>query len=32
MWKHLIWILIWVLVGASLSQMIHKYLTFLPNM
>jgi len=31
MWKHLIWIAIWVLVGASLSQMIHKYLSFLPS-
>jgi hypothetical protein len=32
MWKHLIWIAIWVLVGASFSGMIKKYLTFLPNM
>lgn len=32
MWKHLIWILIWVLVGASISNFIHKYLTFLPQM
>ena len=32
MWKHLIWILIWVLIGASISNFIHKYLTFLPQM
>jgi len=30
--KHLIWIIVWVLVGASLSNMIHKYLSFLPSM
>ena len=32
MMKAIIWIVIWVLVGASFSDMIKKYLTFLPSM
>ena len=32
MMKAIIWIVIWVLVGASLSNTIKKYLTFLPSM
>jgi len=32
MFKHLIWILIWVLIGAMFSNFIHKYLSFLPSM
>lgn len=31
MFKHLIWIVLWVLVGAMLSNTLHKYLSFLPS-
>jgi len=30
--KHIIWILLWVMVGASLSKTIHTYISFLPEM
>jgi hypothetical protein len=30
--RAIIWIVIWILVGASISNWIHKYLTFLPQM
>lgn len=32
MLKHLIWIFVWVLIGASFSNWIHKYITVLPEM
>jgi hypothetical protein len=32
MWKHLIWITIWILVGASFAGMIRRWVPVLPEM
>jgi len=32
MFKHIIWILIWIMVGAMFSNFIHRYIPILPAM